>query len=755
MHDTQNAYKEAVQSYQSGNLKSAEQILRKILSENPQHAPSLHVMGIIGLDVGNYVIAEQLVKSAIGYQNNNPSYHFTLGRVLARQDKKQDAIKSYKDAIRLKPDFIDALNNLGTMYLSQGNIQDADEIFKSILDKNPRDLNALCNKGSILYKQGKYKESIETYNKVLEIDSTRANVFYDLGRCYMLIEKYDTAIDNFQKAITIQPDYIEPMIDIGNIYLQNGEPNKALEAFLNAKKIRSDQDISAGLINSYVDLGYDNEAILETEFASKEFPDSPQIQNMQGVIYNNTGDFSKALGFYNKALTLQPDNPGIYSNMAVAQKNIGRLDEAINNLRKALELAPQAWGIHSNLLLSMLYASFVSPEDLAQEAFRYGSQIADPLIRKRAFKNDKDPDRKLRIGYVSPDFRKHAVSYFLAPIYFCNKEEFEIFAYSKTIKEDGVTQKIKQSVDHWRDIRLMDHDAAADLIEEDKIDILVDLAGHTANNGLMIFARKPAPIQVTWLGYPSTSGMKAIDYKISDNYVDPEGMTEHLHAEKLWRLPDVFCAYAPYENSPEVINHPPFEDNGYITFGCFNNFSKVTDPVLDTWAKILDKVPDSKLMLEILGLEDDATRQDIEKKLERLNIPEDRLILIPYAKANQYILYNKIDIALDPFPAVGGTTSMDTLWMGVPFITLAGKHFGSRMGVTILENTGMPEYITKSMDEYVTKAVNLAQDREKLRNIRRGLRNRFAKSPVMDQKSFSKNMEDAYREMWKKWVSSN
>ncbi len=345
-------------------------------------------------------------------------------------------------------------------------------------------------------------------------------------------------------------------------------------------------------------------------------------------------------------------------------------------------------------------------------------------------------------------------SFFLAPVYQRDKEKFEIFAYSKTDKEDSVTADIKNHFDHWRDIRYLKDEAAVQLIENDKIDILVDLAGHTAHNSLLTFARKPAPVQVSWLGYPATTGMKAIDYRITDSYAEPVGMTEHLNVETLWRLPDIFCAYQPHKKTPPVIDHPPFEDNGYITFGCFNNFTKVTDTVLETWAKIMAQVPNSRLLLEIAGIGSMKVLNEIRERLINSGLPLERVTIEQKSKTNQFVLYNKIDIALDPFPCAGGTTSMDTLWMGVPFVTLAGRHFVSRMGVTILSNAGLPELIADNIDDYIAKAVDLAQDRERLRKLREGLRERFAASPVMDQEKFARNMEDAFRQMWKNWVSA-
>lgn len=402
--------------------------------------------------------------------------------------------------------------------------------------------------------------------------------------------------------------------------------------------------------------------------------------------------------------------------------------------------------------MTMLYASSVTAEELARSTQVFGSTIAAFHLRTRELIRDKNPDRKIRIGYVSPDFRDHAVNYFFEGLLTLHdKGRFEIFAYSNATNEDDVTSRLKTKFDHWQDIRHVSDDDAADMIENDRIDILIDLAGHTGKNRLLVFARKPAPIQVTWLGYPATTGIQAIDYRITDHYAEPEGMTEHLNAETLWRLPDIFCCYGAHESNPAVIGHPPFEDNGYITFGCFNNFTKVTDDVLKTWARILNQVPNSRLLLEIVGIDGPKYKQETETRIRASGLPLEGVIFEPRRKENQFVLYNKIDIALDPFPCAGGTTSMDTMWMGVPFVTLAGHHFVSRMGVTILTNVGLPDLIAQNLDDYVEKAVFLATDREKLKSIRHNLRHKVENSPMMNQMTFAQDIEHAYREMWKKY----
>ncbi len=645
-----------------------------------------------------------------------------------------------------------------TSYKAQ-NFSEAEKFLREILAANPRDAHALHLMGAIGLDVKRYDFAEELVRMALAEEPNNVDFHITLGSTLSQLGKFDEALLTFQEAVDLNPKHHRALVELANLSRDLGVRTRnknLLEAALNfytrALAIRADEEI-------YINIAYLHhlndryvDAIAAGEACLKRYPNSYKALLGMAGSHDFIQKYEESLEYCKRALIAEPDRYEIYGNMATTLKNLGRTDEAIAAQKKSLAFVPEKAWLYSNMLLTMVYASSVSPEELAEAASQFGEKITDPLMRDRPFKNSKNTKRKLRIGYVSPDFRGHAVAFFLAPIYYADKENFELFSYSKTEKEDLITEDIKKYFDHWRDIKYMRDDAIADLIEKDKIDILVDLAGHTGHNSLLVFALKPAPVQVSWLGYPATTGMKAMDYRITDKYAEPPGMTEHLNVEKLWRLPDIFCAYRAHPNSPAVIDHPPFEDNGYITFGCFNNFTKITDIVLQTWAKIMDRVPNSRLLMEIVGISNPKIKEEIITRFIKNGLPIDRVTLEPRLITNQYILYNRIDIALDPFPCNGGTTSMDTLWMGVPFVTLAGKHFVSRMGVTILSNAGLSDLIAENIDDYVSFAVELAKDQDKLRKLREGLRERFAASPVMDQKKFARNMENAFRDMWKQWV---
>jgi predicted O-linked N-acetylglucosamine transferase (SPINDLY family) len=313
--------------------------------------------------------------------------------------------------------------------------------------------------------------------------------------------------------------------------------------------------------------------------------------------------------------------------------------------------------------------------------------------------------------------------------------------------------RLKGAFDHWRDIRWLSDEAACDLIEADLIDILVDLSGHTGGHRLLVLARKPAPIQIGWIGYNGTSGMAAMDYRFVD-LAEPDG-AERFSTESLWRLPGIAATYQPNPACPTPPPAPPADAAGHVTFGCINNFSKVNDDVLSVWAELLRSVPDSRLILRIGGIENPIFRAETEARLERLGLPPARVTLERRVNENQYDIYGQIDIALDPFPYNGVTTTMDALWMGVPVVALEGSHVAARMGLAILTNAGLPDLVAPSREEYIALARDLALDRDRLRTLRHDLRGRVARSPLVDHAALAGHVGDAFRGMWRSWVAQN
>lgn len=546
---------------------------------------------------------------------------------------------------------------------------------------------ALARKcGTQFYTQGKFKNAIEAFQTVIALKPRDADAYYNLGNAlYQAGERLPEAIQSFQKAIELNPNDAEAYYNLGNAFYQLG------------------------------------------------------------------GKLTQSIQSFQKAIELKPLFPDAYNNLAAALKDQGRVKEAIQCYETAIKLKPDFDSAHSNLLLISNCHPAYSPEIVLEKhrdwAEKYAVQFA---ICTPNHSNKRDLNRRLRIGYISADFRDHPIAYFIEPILTShNQTDFEIFCYSNNLRDDNVTERLKKSVSHWRMLHQLTDAEAAFQVQNDAIDILVDLSGHTVRNRLLIFARKPAPIQISYLGYPTTTGLKCIDYRISDQFADPPGMTESHYVEQLIRLPECTWCYQPPVITPEISPLPALT-SGRITFTSFNHFTKISDPTVSLWSQVLKTLPNARLMILISG--GNQGNEHIYKLFEKHGANQNQLELVDRRSKNEYYkLYQKGDISLDPFPCNGGTTTCDSLWMGVPVITLAGKTFASRAGVTLLSNLHLEELIAETWDQYVQIAKNLADNLEYLSRLRSELRERMLVSPLMDAQRFTHNLESAYRNVWKKW----
>jgi predicted O-linked N-acetylglucosamine transferase (SPINDLY family) len=487
-------------------------------------------------------------------------------------------------------------------------------------------------------------------------------------------------------------------------------------------------------------------------------PDFAQAHNNLGGALFAAKRLDEAIASFRRAVAAMPDYVGALRNLGIALKDAGLVEESVRVQRRALAARPSWHEAHSSILLTCQHLFGNDPVSLLAEHHFWDRIYASHLtgmIDPHA--NSRVAGRRLRVGLVSPDFKQHPVMRFLLPfLEHHNREQIELFAYAQVPEPDEWTELARKQVGHWRSLVDMPDAEAADLIRADEIDILVDLAGHTHGNQLMVFARKPAPVQVTYLGYPGTTGLSAIDYRITDAFADPPGMTEGHHSEKLIRLAGCAWCYGP--DSQNVPSESPAVTRGVVTFGCFNNLAKVNDRTLGLWARILEAVPGSRLLLKSTGfLSMDARRRVRESLCSQSGIGEERLdIRGPEDSHESHLaLYREMDIALDTFPYHGTTTTCEALWMGVPVVTLAGRTHVSRVGVSLLTNVGLPELIAESEDDYVRMAVELARDVEQLVSYRSNLRDGMLGSQLLDAPSFAREIEGAFRQMWTSWCETS
>ncbi|HEY4329674.1 MAG TPA: hypothetical protein VGN88_08050, partial [Phycisphaerae bacterium] len=443
----------------------------------------------------------------------------------------------------------------------------------------------------------------------------------------------------------------------------------------------------------------------------------------------------------------------VHINLGNCLKDRGEQDEAVAAYRKALRMRPRDHATHSNLIYMLHFHPGYDAQAIYEESRKWDELHGRPLARLiRPHQNDPDPERPLRIGYMSPDFRRHPLaSNFLPLAVHHDHGLFRIFCYSKVRKPDAVTERLRGLTDEWREVGRMAAEQIAEQVRADRIDILVDLTMHMGNNNLLVFAQKPAPVQVASLCSMGTTGLAAMDYRMSDPYSDPPGLNDAHYTEETIRLPDCyFCHEAPAE-APSVGQAPSLAA-GYVTFGSLNNFCKVTPEVLEVWGRILSGLPGSRLLIRCPA---GSAREKVLKRFEARGVSADRVEFCGTRLdwAAYMSLHNRIDIYLDPFPYSGHTTSFDALWMGVPLVTLAGKRDVGRSGVFILSNLGLEDLIAETEEGYVRKAIALAGDGERLAAMRSGLRDRMRGSPLMDGNRYTRHVEAAYREIWRKWCA--
>jgi predicted O-linked N-acetylglucosamine transferase (SPINDLY family) len=466
----------------------------------------------------------------------------------------------------------------------------------------------------------------------------------------------------------------------------------------------------------------------------------------------------KALARYDEAeecsvagLRAAPRDAALKHTLATVMFEQGRVEEAIATLRESVALEPANPAAHSELLRMLSYSDRQDPAEIFRE-HRAWAELHARALEEAAppHRNDPDPARRLRVGFVSPYIHKHAVTFFLeSVIEHHDRAQLEIFLYADVARPDDYSERLQAHGAHWRGTLDLDHAKLAQLVRDDSIDILVDLSGHTANNRLLAFARKAAPVQVNWLGFPSTTGLPGMDYRITDAWCDPPGMTEHLNSEKIVRLPGIYMAWRPPDGTPAVAPLPA-ATNGYVTFGTFHSAFKITPTIAALWARILQRVPGSRL--RVLALSGAGAERHARELFVNCGMDPARLDLLPRLAFDEYLAsFRHVDIALDTFPYHGATTTCFSLWMGLPVVVLEGTTHASRADVSMLNNVGLPQFVAKTGDEYVGIAARLAHDLPQLAELRANLRGMMARSPNADGRACARNLERAFRKMWVEW----
>ena len=672
-----------------------------------------------------------------------------------RTGRLQQAERLYKQVLAQEPNNIEANHLLGVIACQGGEFETGAQLIRKALRLKPDYAGAHKSLGKALQVLGRLDEAAASFRRALELMPEYAEACNDLGIVLLAQSKIEDAKASFQKAAALKPGFAEAHYNLGNLFYEQRNFNEAAASFRQAIVIRPNHAAAHNnLGNALKHLNRHKEALVSFQKAIAINPGYAEAHNNLGNLLNDQGKYAEAAACCRRAIVLNPDFAAAHSNLGNAFFHQGLMVDAVASFRQAAELGRDN-AYFTNLLLTLNYLPGMTQEEIYTESLQWGDRLLANLQFNNdiAYSNNKEKERRLRIGYISPDFRAHSVAYFFEPVLKGHsRKNFEIFCYANVQKPDAASKRMQDEADHWFSITGLDDDAAAAQIRRDHIDILVDLAGHTGDNRLPVLARRPAPVQVTWLGYPNTTGLRIIDYRLTDHIADPPGEADRLHSENLVRLEHGFLCYQPDAAAPEVAPLPCLR-SGYITFGSFNNLAKVSPEVIMVWAQILAAVPESHLLLKAKQLGNDETRDRYVHMFGAAGIAADRLELhsrLPQ-QAEHLALYSRVDIGLDPFPYNGTATTCEALWMGVPVVTLLGDRHAGRVGASILHRLKLDELVAESPDEYAALALALATDLKRLSEMRASLRSRMLGSTLMDRQLFIRTLEHAFRRIWRRW----
>jgi predicted O-linked N-acetylglucosamine transferase (SPINDLY family) len=636
----------------------------------------------------------------------------------------------------------------------------------------------LLAEAASLHGAGRLAEAGAACDKLLATNPHHPNALHLSGLCAYQLGRPDIASPRFALACQFRPDSAEYRFNAARALLDTGQPADALAHLTEALRLMPGQPaIHIATAVALIDLGRFDDADRHLAESLRLAPGNLPALIQRGHLFARQRRGPEALAAYAEALKRQPNDPTLLNQVAAIQRNLGRLSDSVTTLNQLLAAHPTLVPAHVNLGIALQdqgeaaesaaafeRARTLDPTNVpAQQNYllalnRDDTQSPDQVFQAHlAFARQFEPsvtpppsptpgDRTLRIAYLSPDFRDHSVAYFIEPLLkHHDRQRVHVTCYSTTPDPDAVTARLRGLADAWVNAHPLSDEALATRIREDRIDLLIDLAGHTSPRTLVL-TRRPAPVQLTYLGYPNTTGLRSVDYRITDALADPPGTTERWHTERLLRLPRTGWCYQPPPDAPDPNSRP----DRPITFGSFNTFAKVGPKLLSLWSRVLNAVEGSRLVLKAAALGDPAVQQKVIARFAGHGVRPDRLTLLPYIPSTPSHLsaYDGIDVALDTYPYHGTTTTCEALLMGVPVITLAGQTHASRVGVSLLTSAGLPDLIAPDEDGYVRIARRLATDPARLADLRLTLRNRLLASPICDAASFTRDLESAYRQAW-------
>ncbi|MBF0357199.1 MAG: tetratricopeptide repeat protein [Magnetococcales bacterium] len=732
---------------EQNRLDDAVGNLEKTIELNPEHIEAYNKLGAVLKDQNRVDEAMSCLNKAIAIKADHANSHCNLGIILKEQGKLDEALISFKKAVAIKKDYAQAYSNIGVTLHEQAKFDEALANLKNAIAIKPDYADAYSNIGLTLHEQGKLDEAVASFQKAITIKADHADAYYNLGITLQEQNKFAEAVSCYQQAIEIRPDHAKAHNNLGNTLKELWQLDEAVSCYEKAISITPDYAEAFSNLGAVLqDLGRVTEGVASHHKAIEINPNSAQAYSNLGLALQEQGRLDAAINSFHKAISIKSDFADAHAGIAGVLRDQGRLNEAVNSYQKAIAIKPDRPDYYSRFLFLISYYCLFSDREIL-EHHKHWDKVHGSHDLRNGFRHpvETQPNKKLKIGYISPDFKRHAVSNFLrGVIKNHDRNNFKIYCYANVSTPDAITAEFKASADVWRDTLVLSDMVLAQQIYDDGVDILIDLSGHTKGHRLKLFTYKPAPVQTTYLGYCTTTGLHAMDYWLTDHQLTPENSQE-ITVETVVRLPDCWVSYQPTNPPPiALMDRGP---NVEVVFGSFNHLSKITETVVAVWSRILSAIPASKLFLKANNFVDPLEQERISLMFAKQGISTERLILEKNS-ATYLQEYGLIDIALDPFPRTGGATTADALWMGVPVITLAGQRMIERQGVSLLTAVGKKEWIAQTVDEYVIKALELAEEGVRDSTQRLSLHNMVTNSPLCDYQGFVAALEAAYRQMW-------
>lgn len=669
-------------------------------------------------DAGNVREACKRYGDAVSLAPHYPAAHLNLGVGLEAAGDTDGALRCYEAVLALEPDNPFANYNIGKLWFTRNQFQDAERHLRAALERKPDFPQASLVLANVLGAAGDVAGAVGLFEKAVQLSPDDFGAWFGYGTALLKLERDAEAETVLQRAASLDPE--------------NADVRAALASLCEARG-----DFSA--------------TAQHLEAALKQRPDWPDGLFSYAHALTRLHRFDDAGAALLRLAALEPEGKRAHQARLDVLHRGGRVAEALELYRTRRASAADPGACDSSELFSLNFVDGVSPRELFELHRAFGERLEKTLApRFASVEADRDAGRRLRIGYVAGEFYLHPTARFLIPLLERHDRfEVEVYCYSVGVIADSVTRLVEANADVWREVKgLSDHELA-DLVNRDRIDILIDLSGHSGLSRLGMFAQQPAPVQATWLGYPNTTGLTRIQYRITDRYCDPPGLTEALYTETLARLPGSQWCYRPFVNV-EVARAAPLEREGTVTFGSFTQFAKLTPSTRSLWARILRETPGSRLV--IAGVPEGRIREELVEAFAGERVESSRIRCLPFMSPRDYLTaFGGVDIVLDTFPYGGGTTTFDALWMAVPVLTLPGVRSASRHAASILTTMGLTDWIAASPEDYVRRAVQFASDRETIARLRRSLRDRMAASPLMDETRVTRDLEQLYRTLWRRW----